>query len=77
LIDALWQMIGMTEMVGWFEAKVDGCCFLKTPCGVRDESPWGLVWCIYMYVYLKVAVEDEFKERIGMDVAAREACNLR
>jgi len=56
----LWRMIGMTEMVGWFEAKVDGCCFLKTPCGVRDESLWGLGWCImyinitikYIYIYI-------------------------
>jgi hypothetical protein len=77
-------MIGMTEMVGWFEAKVDGCCFLKTPCGVRDESLWGLGWCISilqvnicMYIDLKVALEEEFKKRIGMDVAAWEACNLR
>jgi hypothetical protein len=68
-------MIGMTVMVGWSEAKVDGRCFLKTPCGVRDESLWGLgvvPWSVYMYVYLKGAVEDEFRREwnIGMDVAA-------
>jgi hypothetical protein len=57
-------MIGMTEMVGWFEAKVDGCCFLKTPCGVRDKSLWvlGVVYIYVCHTYLKVAVEDEFKE---------------
>jgi hypothetical protein len=30
-----------------------------------------------MYIDLKVAVEEEFKERIGMNVAVSEACNLR
>jgi len=39
----------------------------------------GVVY-IYIYVchtYLKVAVEDEFKEWMGMDVAAWEGFNLR